>query len=67
MVFFPKQIETLAPALVGTIGFTVIVTVSLLEQPLASVTVTVYCVVIGGVATGLEIFGLLSVPAGAHE
>jgi hypothetical protein len=52
----PEQIMRLEPALTrGTNTLTVAVFV----QPLASVPVTVYTVVVAGVATGFEIFASL--------
>ncbi len=53
MVLLPAQIATLLPALTVGFGFTVIVTVAVLVQPVLLVPVTVYVVVAVGLATGL--------------
>ena len=57
----------LFPALTAGRGFTTMVTVSVLEHPMADVTVTIYVVVNVGEATGFEMFGLLSPVDGLQE
>ena len=52
---------------IGGGGFIVTVVEALSLQPFRSVTVTVYVMVVDGVATGLEIFGLLNPFIGSHE
>ena len=63
----PVQIEVLFPASTLGSGLTFTLIVSVLEQELASVPVTMYCVVSAGQARGLEILILLKLSAGDHE
>jgi hypothetical protein len=52
----PAHMDVLLPALIVGSGFTVTVTVAVLEQPPVAVPVTVYVVVAVGEATGLAMF-----------
>ena len=51
-VLFPRQIDWLAPAFTGGKGFTVMVTIPVSGQLAAFVPVTIYVVVVAGVAVG---------------
>lgn len=65
VVFPPEQIVVLPAMLAVAPEVTVTTTVSV-AFPHEVVAVTTYVVVVAGVATGLEIFGLLSPVAGDH-
>ena len=62
----PAHIATLLPALTFGNGFTFTVTEDVFTQPLPSVPITVYAVVLIGVATGLTHVLHDNVLAGVH-
>jgi hypothetical protein len=62
----PLQMATSTPAFAIGAGFTVTITVDDAVHPFAPVTITVYVVLVAGVATGLAAVALLSDAAGDH-
>jgi hypothetical protein len=67
VVVVPLQIETALPAVTTGKGLTVTVTNAVSLQPVPAVPITVYVVVLTGVATGFVAVSLLSVADGLHR
>ena len=66
-VLLPLQMEVVVPAFAVGLGFTKTVDVLVEVLELASVTVTVYAVVVAGDAVGFAQFVQLNPAAGPHE